>query len=261
MHRRPERDRARARRSRSSSARAARARARPRALARRAARVPPGRRRGLTARGNPAARDLVRHALGERRRQRQPRALVGARGAPLADGRAARPARRLPPDRRPDAAAVGRRGPAAPAGDRRGGARPAARRAAARARRAPASCWPTTTPSGVARELARVLRLTPGYSLRRVPCTSCERPDTLLDRPGDGDPRRALDDADHARGVLRRAALLRHAAQPRHRAQHPLHPPADAGRAPASSSAAATRRSRSASSTASRAPAATSIRP
>src|SRR5215217_3629426 len=61
----------------------------------------------LSARGNPAARDL--------------------------DRRAFRAARRLRADRRPDAAAVGRRGPPAPARDRRGGARPAPRRPSARA--------------------------------------------------------------------------------------------------------------------------------
>ena len=86
----------------------------------------------LSARGNPAARDLVRHAFADVGGDAT-RARAWARAArPLADRRAVRPARRLPPDRRPDAAAVGRRGPPAPALDRRGGARPAARRAPAR---------------------------------------------------------------------------------------------------------------------------------
>ena len=64
-----------------------------------------------------------------------------------------------------------------------------------------------------------------------------ERPASdVLDRARDGDPRRALDVPDPARVLLRRSPLLRHPAQPRHRAQHPLGAAADAGRARASSS-------------------------
>ena len=98
-------------------------------------RVPPARRAsGCPRARNPAARDLVRHALADLPRQRQPRAGVGARRP--AAGRPARSAELLDAYRLiepPDAAAVGRRGPPAPARDRRGGARPAPGRPAARA--------------------------------------------------------------------------------------------------------------------------------
>ena len=93
----------------------------------------------LTARGNPAARDLVRHAFAD----------VGGNAN---RARAwARAARRWPTGAQSDLLDAYRlieaptlllwadEDRAAPARDRRGGARPAPRRAAARARRAPAS--------------------------------------------------------------------------------------------------------------------------
>ena len=89
----------------------------------------------LSARGNPAARDLVRHAFADVGGNANLARSWATFARALAGARAARAARRLRADRRPDAAAVGRRGPAAPAPGGRGGARPAARRAAARAQR------------------------------------------------------------------------------------------------------------------------------
>ena len=247
-HAPPARARAAGARGRACCVRAAaRAGARPRGLARRPPRRPPERR----ASGSP-------RAATPRRATSSATPSPTSAATPTARASWARAARRWPSGAqgdlldayaaidRADAAAVGRRGPAAPARDRRGGARPAARRAAARAAR-------HRLPDGLRRPGRRrarargVLRLS-GHALR-FPDVPAAAPGDVLGRPGDGHPRRALDLPDPARVVLRRAPLLRHAAQPRDRAQHPLQPAADAGRARGSSSAAATRRSPSATST------------
>ena len=109
----------------------------------------------LSARAQPGRARPRAPRVRRRRRQRQPRALVGALRARAGRSSApARAARRLRADRRPDAAAVGRRRPAAPA--RR---RPRRRSTCCPTHScaccpAPASSWPTTTPSASARELA-----------------------------------------------------------------------------------------------------------
>ena len=111
----------------------------------------------LSARGNPAARDLVRHAFqGVGGNANRARAWArAARRWPA--GRAERPARRLRADRGAHAAAVGRPGPHAPA-------RRSPRRRSTCSRTPSCACSPGTgflmaydDPVGVARELKAFL--------------------------------------------------------------------------------------------------------
>ena len=138
----------------------------------------------LTERGNPAARDLVRHAFqgvgGNANRARSwskaaRRWPAGAQSDLLDAYRLMRVA---------DAAPVGGRGPAVPARDRRGGDRPAARRPAPRARR-------LRLPDGLRRPCRTgqgagcLLRLTryrhgPMYELERPPVCSVGRAMEIL---------------------------------------------------------------------------------
>ena len=106
MHGRPERPRLRARARRLAAGRR-RPRSRPRDLARRPARVPARVGRAADRARQPGRARPRPPCLRRPRRQREPRPLVGARRATLAEGRPARPARGLPADRGADAAPVG----------------------------------------------------------------------------------------------------------------------------------------------------------
>ena len=93
----------------------------------------------LSARGNPAAADLLRHAFADVAGNSKPRALVGQVREQLAAGRAATAAGGLPAPGDARAAAVGRPRPPEPAGAGRRGACACCRAGSCGCSRAPAS--------------------------------------------------------------------------------------------------------------------------